>query len=116
PDVRHFRPELSPLVSALLEKMLAKRPSQRQQTADQLIADVFALGQQLGLASVADVGSLIVTPASAGATWRSKVWQTLAAAAALIVAVAALEFALTPQRAGGGIVMRPRLKSPADQA
>src|SRR5438105_4220823 len=47
PDVRQFRPELNPRVAQLLVRMLAKRPSQRQQSAPELIADLIGLGEQL---------------------------------------------------------------------
>src|SRR5207247_8468582 len=56
PDVRRFRPELSARVAQLVSRMLAKRPSQRHQSAPELIADLIGLGEQLGLKSVAEYG------------------------------------------------------------
>ena len=45
-------------------KMLAKRPSQRQQTAGELSAEILALGQQLGLAKITQHGQVVVAAAS----------------------------------------------------
>jgi serine/threonine protein kinase len=49
PDVRSFRPELSPRVTALLHKMLAKRPGQRQQTPADVMRDVSQVAEHLGI-------------------------------------------------------------------
>lgn len=49
PDVRSIRPELSPKVTALLRKMLAKRPTQRQQSPAEVMHDLIQLGDHLGL-------------------------------------------------------------------
>lgn len=49
PDVRSFRPELSPRVTALLHKMLAKRPGQRQQTPADVMRDLSQLADNLGI-------------------------------------------------------------------
>jgi eukaryotic-like serine/threonine-protein kinase len=105
PDVRQFRPELSPRVAALLGKVLAKRPSQRPQSAAELIADMVAIGEQLGLASVAEFGKILVMQPPAAGPWWSKAWQALAAVALLIIAMLAMELVLSPQHAGGGMVM-----------
>jgi eukaryotic-like serine/threonine-protein kinase len=110
PDVRTFRPELPPRVSALLEKMLAKRPSQREQSASELIAEIVALGQQLGLASVADYLHVATSPVLAPTQWRSQVWQVVAAVGLLVIAVTGMELVLAPGRAGGDLVVRPRFQ------
>jgi hypothetical protein len=115
PDVRQFRPELPPRVSGLLAKMLSKRPSQRQQSPDELIADVVALGQQLGLASIAEFGHIAVVPASLASQWWNKAGQVLAAVALLIVAGVALEAVLSSGQAGGDFMLRTRFK-PAQAA
>ena len=52
PDVRIFRPELPPQVAELLARMLAKKPAKRQQSAPELIADISAVAQQLGLEGI----------------------------------------------------------------
>lgn len=49
PDVRSFRPELSPRVTSLLHKMLAKRPSQRQQSPADVMHDLNLIADQLGI-------------------------------------------------------------------
>ena len=86
PDVRIFRPDLPPQVTELLGTMLAKRPTQRQQTADILAAEILALGQQLGLPKLAMQGVVVPAPPADG--WaRTRAWQVIAAAAVLAAAV-----------------------------
>src|SRR5437762_10045783 len=105
PDVRHFRPELSPRVAQLLTRMLAKRPSQRHQSANELIADLIGLGEQLGLKSVTEYGRLVVVPASASAFWN-KAWQVVAALVLLAIGIFAMEAILSPRQAGGDVPLR----------
>src|SRR5688572_8900251 len=85
PDVRSFRPELPPRVSALVGKMLAKRPSQRHQSAAELIDDLVTIGQQLGLPSVAQHGRAAAAPAPSAESWSSKAWQIGGAVALLVL-------------------------------
>lgn len=112
PDVRTFRPELHPRVSALLSRMLSKRPSLRPQTPADLSGEIIVLGQQLGLPSVAEFGRVVLVPSAAAQTWWSKAWQVAAAAALLFVAIATMELALAPRQAGGDVVSPPRFKKP----
>src|SRR5262249_9106420 len=110
PDVRQFRPELPPRISGLLGKMLSKRPSQRHQSADELIADVVALGQQLGFASIAEFGPIAVVPTSPAGQWWNKAGQVMAAVVLLFVAVVSLEAVLSSGQAGGDFTLRTRFK------
>src|SRR4029078_7290830 len=64
PDLRQFRAELSPRVTAIVSKLLAKKPSQRQQSAAELIADILHVGEQLGLTQLTEFGGTLVVPAS----------------------------------------------------
>src|SRR6478752_1469533 len=109
PDVRHFRPELSPRVAQLLAKMLAKRPSQRHQSAPELIADLMGLGEQLGLKSVTEYAHLVVVPATASALWN-KAWQILAALVLLAIGIVGMEAVLSPRQAGGDVPLRAQFR------
>ena len=49
PDVHEFRPELPHDVTGVLGKMLAKDPRQRYRNPDELVGDLLALAEQVGL-------------------------------------------------------------------
>jgi serine/threonine protein kinase len=49
PDPREFRPELSETVTRVLRKMLAKDPRRRYATPAELIEELLALGEEIGL-------------------------------------------------------------------
>jgi serine/threonine-protein kinase len=113
PDVREFRPELPVQVAALVAKMLAKRPALRQQNAAELIIDILAVGQDLGLANLGYEGVAPLAPAaSKSARWAQAV-QVLAAAAVLIAATILLDLYLSSRRTAGDFVMRPRIQAGA---
>jgi protein kinase-like protein len=116
PDVRLFRPEISPRVAQMLARMLAKRPSQRHQTPGALIADLIAIGDQLGFKTVADYGRLVVVPMSASGELRNKAWQMVAAAALLVIGIVAMEAVLSPREAGGGVGLRTQFRKASDAA
>ncbi len=113
PDVRLFRPELSPRVAQVLATMLAKRPSQRHQSAPELIADLMGLGEQLGLKSVTEYGRLVVVPASSSALW-SKAWQVLAAVVLLAISIIGMEAVLSPRQAGGDVPLRAHFRQSSE--
>lgn len=70
PDLRIFRPELPQPVAALVSRMLAKRPAQRHQSPQELIADVHVLAQQLGLSGLSRQANVVVRAApSAHSFW-----------------------------------------------
>jgi hypothetical protein len=112
PDVRSFRPELPPRVSGLVTRMLAKRPAQRQQSAAELIAEIVALGQQLGMKSVAS--RVVLVPLPAQPPWWNKAAQIGAAVALLVAALVLYEVVVSPPQAGGDVMARARLKPPLD--
>src|SRR4029078_7364107 len=87
PDLRQFRPELSPRVTAIVSKLLAKKPSQRQQTASELIADILHVGEQLGLTQLPEMGGPVVITAPQANHWVAKAWQTAAAFALLMASI-----------------------------
>src|SRR5262245_5563178 len=91
PDVRLFRPELNPAVTGLIGRMLAKRPSQRYQSPAELIADLTLLGHQLGLASIARRGQMVLRPVDDRGQWRTTAWQIVGAVAILAAAIVAVD-------------------------
>jgi eukaryotic-like serine/threonine-protein kinase len=113
PDVRSFRPELPQGVAALIAKMLAKRPSQREQQPAELSAEIISLGRHLSLKKVAEYRHAQPLPIAWRGQWQNKVWQAAAAFALLVVAVVAMEIALSSGRAGSDFLARPQFK-PAD--
>ena len=96
PDVRLFRPELPPSIGALLVKMLAKRPVQRQQSAEELIAEIERLARDLGY----DIGSATVELAQTHTVnrpaWLNWTATIAAPVIALGAALAVLEYATRP--------------------
>jgi len=116
PDVRSFRPELPARLSALLAQMLAKRPSQRQQSAGELIDDLVTIGQQLGLASVAQHGRTAVTVAPAAEPWSSRAWQIGGAVALLVIGIVLIDLLSPTRQAQSDFALRPKLRPPAAAA
>jgi serine/threonine-protein kinase len=112
PDLRIFRPDLHPRVMALLARMLAKRPSQRQQTARELCAEILALGQQLGLSKIAQHGQVVIAEGRDESRWRSLAWQVAAAAAVLAAAVVLADMYWPSPRGAEGKLAPPRFQQP----
>src|SRR5262245_59911961 len=111
PDVRIFRPDLPPRVSGLLARMLAKRPSQRQQTAAELVAEIVALGQSVGLAKIPHHGQVeIVT--QAGQPVRGRAWQIAVAVAILAIAVVLSDMYLPAGSPTASAIAPPRFSAP----
>ncbi|MEM8865304.1 MAG: serine/threonine-protein kinase [Planctomycetota bacterium] len=88
PDIRAERPDVSKGFAKTLEKMLAKRPEARQQDPGQLVRELVALAQPLGIttpsASVLAAGP---APTSAGLFWRTHAPWAVSAALLLILGV-----------------------------
>jgi serine/threonine-protein kinase len=85
PDLRLFQPGLPTGATALVSRMLAKRPSQRPQTPQDLIAEILALAHQLGLGGLSRRSSVTVTTAQpAGSIW-SRVLPILVPVAAMVL-------------------------------
>jgi Serine/threonine protein kinase len=108
-DVRLVRSDLPPRVSTLLARMLAKKPLQRHQSAQELVADISAVADQLGLGSAVHRGKVVVTPLVREQTWWSTGVQVAVAAAMLIVAILALDAWLGRAAGDGQTTMRPKL-------
>ncbi|MFO0904155.1 MAG: protein kinase [Pirellulales bacterium] len=62
PDVRAYRPELSEEVSLVVQRLLAKQPSQRFQTPSELIGALLLLADGLGFDRLARSGAVWVAP------------------------------------------------------
>lgn len=111
PDVRLFRPELPPAIGALLGKMLAKRPVQRQQSAEELVAEIERMARDLGY----DIGSSAVdlslaqgAPRPAWVNWAATI---IAPLVVLGVALAVLEYATAPAADERNWQLRPAVAS-----
>ena len=92
--------------------MLAKRPSQRQQSADELVAEILGLGQQLGLPNVAQHGQVVVATGGGEAQFRARVWQVAAAAAVLAAAVILTDVYLPTSSSTAGTPTPPHFTKP----
>ncbi len=62
PDICGYRTDVPAELAAVLCKMLAKTPGQRQQTASQLIGELLLVVEQFGLKSAERSGTVWVTP------------------------------------------------------
>lgn len=107
PDVRLFRPELPPAIGPLLAKMLAKRPVQRQQSAEELVAEIERMARDLGY----DIGTAGAEVALASPT-QQRVWVNwgmtiIAPVVVLGVALVALEYLSPPSLEEKRIQLRP---------
>ncbi|MEZ6087496.1 MAG: serine/threonine-protein kinase [Pirellulaceae bacterium] len=74
PNPQHFRPEVSVELTAIIHKLLAKKPSDRYPRPSDAIADLHRLAKQLGLTRSASLGS-VSSPTPA--IWPSLLQQHL---------------------------------------
>ena len=117
PDVRLFRPELNPLVSGLLTKMLEKRPGQRFQSPQELIAELASLAQKLGIPALSQRGRVVLKAAHDPHQWRTAAWQVAAAVGLLAVAVVVVDAVLSSgNHPAGEVILRPKLAAPQPAA
>lgn len=87
PDPRAQRPELPAEVTHILGRLLAKNPAQRYQSAGQLIDELAALGEKLGMQLSSSRTPLVLPPSrSPMASWQHHLpWALPLAALFLIV-------------------------------
>ncbi|MBN2216125.1 MAG: protein kinase [Pirellulales bacterium] len=90
PDIRVFRPELPDEVSRVLEKMLAKDPNHRYQTAMELVEQLQWLAEQLGLQPLRAGQSIWSVPRKASIPFWQRHFPWMAPVAALVCIVLAL--------------------------
>lgn len=114
PDPRLFRPELPTQVIRLLEKMLAKRPTQRPQSPRELIGEIVALADELGFAGFGK-GHVAAFPAPAGPSGWSRAASILIPIAALVLLILLVD-AWRPQAGTADIMLRPKLGPPIPSA
>ncbi|MEX2173647.1 MAG: protein kinase [Pirellulaceae bacterium] len=112
-DLRQFRPDINPRVTNLLAKMLAKRRSQRHQTAGDLVAEIVALGEQLGLSNVVRASGVVVAlPAPQPQFW-ARAAQIVVAIAVLTVAVIILDSYAPRSVSTANVSLQPKDLDPA---
>ncbi len=90
PDVRQLRPDLPEEASRILRKMLAKEPKRRYNSAEELVSDLLALAQSVGITVAAPTGRTWMLPSqpSYPAYYRHLPW--IVSLVSLLVIVATL--------------------------
>ena len=99
PDVRSFRPEVSPAIGALIRSMLAKSPDDRPQTPAILATLLAEHLEEFGVQVSAPLAVVPWRPAAETVTWHERWLPWLAAAAAVVLGALAIEFFATPNTA-----------------
>jgi serine/threonine-protein kinase len=115
PDVRLFRPDLPVRVTALLGKLLAKRPAQRPQSAGELIAEIATLAEQTGLHNVLARGRVVVAAGQQPQFW-ARATQAIVAVAALLAVIILVDAYAPGGRGAAPLSMQPKLLPPPKTA
>jgi serine/threonine-protein kinase len=87
PDVLTLNPEVPPELATILGRLMVKDRDRRYQTPDQLVRDLLALANLLGLRSTSPEGLAWLAPPVAEPWQRHLVWGLPSVALALIVAM-----------------------------
>jgi serine/threonine protein kinase len=112
PDIRVERPDLPAEAQAILARMLAKRPDERQQSAEQLIAEIVSVADQLGLARIQQRGHVVVSESRpAEQPWNRLLQVTLAGL--IVVALIVVLDRFAPHPAPESVVLQPTRLAPA---
>ncbi len=85
PDARRLRPEVSDNLVAVIQKMLAKKPSQRYQTATDLIADLREVAFRDGLSRSQTLSPVSIAPSRPLVLWLERNAPWIVAAMLLMV-------------------------------
>jgi len=91
PDIREFRPELPEEVSRVLEKMLAKDPNHRFQTATELVDQLQWLAERIGLRPTGPGQRIWAVPRKAQVPFFHRHFPWMAPVAALVCIVLVME-------------------------
>jgi serine/threonine protein kinase len=113
PDIRADRPDLPAEAQAILARMLAKRPDQRQQSAEQLIAEIVALADQLGLARIQQRGHVVIPDSRTADQPWNKLIQVALAGLVLVALIVILDRFSPHSAETSGIVLQPQRLAPA---
>jgi eukaryotic-like serine/threonine-protein kinase len=100
PDVRRFRPELPEEASRILRKMMAKDPRQRYANAADLVAELIALAEQIGLQPMSPTGRIWLAPRAPSVSFfrRHVGWMATVATFIGIMLVLDWYWSLPPRR------------------
>lgn len=92
PDLRQFRPGLPDEVVRVVRRMLAKDPRRRYQDATELVEDLLALAEQIGLRPLGPGRTVWVTPREPSVSFLQRHLPWIAPIAALLCIVVLLDF------------------------
>lgn len=98
PDPREWRPALPDEVIRVLRKMLAKDPRRRYQDAAELVADLLALAELLGLQPSGAGRTVWITPRETRLSYLERHLPWIAPITALVCTVLVLDFLWAPPR------------------
>lgn len=99
PDARQLRPEVSQNLARVIEKMLAKNPNERYQTAGDLIADLQEVAYRDGLTRTQAIGPVTISRPNPLISWLETHAPWLAAATFLIISAGWLHLETVALRA-----------------
>jgi serine/threonine protein kinase len=98
PDPRELRPEVSQDLSAVIQKMLAKDPKDRYQSAAALIADLREVARRDRLTRSQAIGSVVVAESFPLVVWLERHAPWLVAASLLVVSAGWLQLTAAASR------------------
>lgn len=101
PDLRQFRPGLPDNVLRVLRQMLAKDPRRRYQNASELVEDLLALAEQLGLRPIGHGRTIWVAPRQPRWAFIERHLPWIAPIAALVCIVMLLDYLWSSPAAPG---------------
>jgi serine/threonine protein kinase/Flp pilus assembly protein TadD len=93
PQLNKLRPDLPPVVGAMLEKALEKDPEHRYQSAEDLVSDLKEISRQLQTGVAARRISVSSLPRGA----RRRLWNIAALAASLLLLIGVLAWRFAPR-------------------